>query len=260
MINLRKGSKGKEVARWQILLNKLGYDVGATDGFFGRRTELATKKFQQDNNLKTDGIAGTKTMAIALKLQENNSKVDIIEKFDDDYPPLPSFRSISSSELESLFGGFKYKVNSDNSIVIMDRWAERNIKVIEVPQLKGVLNPYINKPISGKVYFHIKVHDQILSFFNELEVAGIHNDILSWGGSFVPRLVRGSTKRLSNHAFGTAFDINMEWNGLNKQPALMHEKGCVRHIAEIASRFGFYWGGHFRGRKDGMHFEISRLL
>jgi hypothetical protein len=22
----------------------------------------------------------------------------------------------------------------------------------------------------------------------------------------------------------------------------------------------FYWGGHFSGRKDGMHFEVAKIL
>jgi len=27
----------------------------------------------------------------------------------------------------------------------------------------------------------------------------------------------------------------------------------------IANRFGFYWGGHYQSRMDGMHFEIAVL-
>jgi hypothetical protein len=46
---------------------------------------------------------------------------------------------------------------------------------------------------------------------------------------------------------------------LNKIPALVGQKGSVREIVPIANEFGFYWGGHFT-RKDGMHFEIAKIV
>ncbi|MBP0649891.1 M15 family metallopeptidase, partial [Mycobacterium tuberculosis] len=57
-----------------------------------------------------------------------------------------------------------------------------------------------------------------------------------------------------------AFDINAEWNPLGVEPAAMGAKGCVRELVPIANRFGFYWGGHFSTRADGMHFEVAKLL
>lgn len=33
----------------------------------------------------------------------------------------------------------------------------------------------------------------------------------------------------------------------------------MRELVPIANDFGFYWGGHFRSRLDGMHFEIAEL-
>jgi hypothetical protein len=84
--------------------------------------------------------------------------------------------------------------------------------------------------------------------------------VLTWEGSFAPRFVRGSNVTLSNHAWGTAFDINYAWNTLGAQPALRGQKGSVRELVPIANEFGFYWGGHFKGRADGMHFEVARPL
>jgi hypothetical protein len=46
---------------------------------------------------------------------------------------------------------------------------------------------------------------------------------------------------------------------LNKTPAMIGEKGCVRELVPIANECGFYWGGHFT-RKDGMHFEIAKII
>jgi hypothetical protein len=40
---------------------------------------------------------------------------------------------------------------------------------------------------------------------------------------------------------------------------LVGEKGSVRELVPIANRWGFYWGGHYNGRPDGMHFEVAFL-
>jgi hypothetical protein len=90
------------------------------------------------------------------------------------------------------------------------------------------------------------------------EKKGLLNLVLTYGGAYNPRLVRGGTS-LSPHAFGTAFDINYEWNKLGVQPVLAGEKGSVRELVLIANKYGFYWGGHFNKRPDGMHFEVAKL-
>ena len=64
---------------------------------------------------------------------------------------------------------------------------------------------------------------------------------------------------LSNHAFGTAFDINVPFNPLGARPALIGKQGSVRELVPIANEHGFFWGGHFGKRPDGMHFEVAVL-
>lgn len=61
--NLKYGSSGDEVKKLQQSLMNAGYDVGSTgaDGQFGDNTLAAVKKFQQDNGLAVDGIAGVNT-------------------------------------------------------------------------------------------------------------------------------------------------------------------------------------------------------
>ena len=82
---------------------------------------------------------------------------------------------------------------------------------------------------------------------------------------FVQRFIRKTQNRnprpLSNHAWGTAFDINVKWNKLGKVPTLLGQEGCVRELVELANKNGFFWGGHFGGgRVDGMHFELGKML
>ena len=98
----------------------------------------------------------------------------------------------------------------------------------------------------------------MLALFERWEQAGLKPLVSSWAGAFTPRFTRGSRSVLSNHAYGSAFDINAEWNGLGALPRLLSERGSVRKLVPIANELGFYWGGHF-SRRDGMHFELARL-
>lgn len=77
-----------------------------------------------------------------------------------------------------------------------------------------------------------------------------------WG--YAERPIRGSTTTLSNHASGTALDLNATRHPLGKrgtftaaQAAAIRDQlrtydGCIR------------WGGDYSGRPDEMHFEINR--
>ena len=92
------------------------------------------------------------------------------------------------------------------------------------------------------------------------EERGLIRLVLSWEGMYAPRYERGSSTRLSCHAWGAGFDINAEWNALGHVPALRPERGSVRELVPDANELGFYWGGHFLRRSDGMHFEVARPL
>lgn len=56
-----RGSCGDAVRKLQELLNKKGFDCGAADGIFGRKTYAAVVAFQKANGLSADGIAGPLT-------------------------------------------------------------------------------------------------------------------------------------------------------------------------------------------------------
>lgn len=59
---LRRGDNGPDVVTLQQALNELGYLSGAVDGNFGTNTMTAVRKFQEDNGLDADGIAGRLTL------------------------------------------------------------------------------------------------------------------------------------------------------------------------------------------------------
>ncbi len=59
---LKPGDSGDEVAKLQKALKAEGYDVKVT-GYYNEKTEKAVRKFQKDNGLKVDGVAGQQTLA-----------------------------------------------------------------------------------------------------------------------------------------------------------------------------------------------------
>ena len=61
---LSRGSKGYYVTQLQTMLIKRGYSLPryGADGDFGAETEAAVKKFQADNGLEPDGVAGPITI------------------------------------------------------------------------------------------------------------------------------------------------------------------------------------------------------
>lgn len=59
---MRLGSSGDDVRQLQLTLNAKGAKL-ATDGVFGRATEVAVQAFQKRAGLTADGVAGPKTMA-----------------------------------------------------------------------------------------------------------------------------------------------------------------------------------------------------
>ena len=67
---LKKGYKGIFVKQLQAHLRALGYFNGAPLGNFLEQTEKAVKDFQQDYNLKIDGVFGPITKAAMLNLGE----------------------------------------------------------------------------------------------------------------------------------------------------------------------------------------------
>jgi hypothetical protein len=88
--------------------------------------------------------------------------------------------------------------------------------------------------------------------FNEL-IEPIDGGALDdWGYNF--RMVRGATDKLSNHASGTAIDLNATKHPLGKRGTFPSEK--VPMLRALAKKYGMMWGGEFRLRSDEMHFEI----
>lgn len=257
MKTIKYGSKGKQVSAWQFFLIGEGHLIQA-DGHFGKQTKLATIKFQKKHKLTADGIVGNRTYAAAMMIGMPVVESDSTGTGGPNWPQKPSFKPLTSTaERQKLFGKFSYKhtptAKNKEKITVTDDWVKQNIVYVDLPQL--------SKAFKGKytrMRFHKLAANQLKALWAEWEARGLLHHVISYEGAYTARLVRGSTKTLSNHAFGTAFDINARYNGLGKMPALKGEKGSVRELVKIANKHGFYWGGHF-SRGDGMHFEVAVL-
>ena len=256
---LKLGVSGPDVKKWQTFLIGQGFHSGAVSGEFDAATEAATKEFQKHNLIDVDGRVGNQTFGTAMRLGFELVTDDDPSKTGPNFPPPPDFPALASNAArQKVFGKFTFEPKplpgNPENIVITGGWQQENIVAVVIPELIGVPGA----PHDGRVFFNKQATAQLSALWAAWAKAGLLDKVLSWGGSFVPRFVRGSTTVLSNHSFGTAFDINMAQNGLGVEPARIGMKGSVRELVPIANKNGFYWGGHF-SRRDGMHFEIAVL-
>lgn len=78
-----------------------------------------------------------------------------------------------------------------------------------------------------------------------------------WG--YAERPVRGSTSTLSNHASGTAIDINAPQHPLGIDETKNFSDEEIRAVRSIVAHCEgvIRWGGDYSGRQDPMHLEID---
>jgi hypothetical protein len=81
--------------------------------------------------------------------------------------------------------------------------------------------------------------------------------LLGNAGMLVNRLQRGSSTKLSNHAFGTAIDFYID-RYLTQRGSHRSNRG-LDALAPFFNRAGWYWGATFP-TDDAMHFECSASL
>jgi len=255
---LKMGSTGHFVTQWQIFLRGQGYPVNTT-GFFDDETGDATRQFQRRCRIDDDGVVGNQTLGKAVGL--GLEIVDYAET-EASYPAKPTFPPLANNTArQQLFGPLEFApaptMSNPERIRITNNWDNANIVKLCLPQLIGKEGATAD----GTVHFHRKVAEQLRGLWQAWDDRGLLDLILSYSGDYVPRFVRGRAHEqvLSNHAFGTAFDINYAWNKLGTEPATAGTNGCVYELVPIAHEFGFYWGGHFT-RRDGMHFEVATII
>ena len=72
----KQGSvNSQEIKTIQQALNKLGFDAGKADGWFGGKTASAVRAFQKSKGLKVDGDPGPNTLKAMLNAVDNKPKL-----------------------------------------------------------------------------------------------------------------------------------------------------------------------------------------
>lgn len=260
METLRLGSMGDNVVKWKYFLLGQKIYIGMVTPEFDQQTVDASKIFQYSYGLNSDGIIGNATFAQAMKcgfqvIEDNSS-----DKSGYNWPPRPDFQPlIGNAAREQIFGKFAYvstpSPSNPEAIHVTDDWCTHNLTSVHIPQLVGIPG----SPKSGDIEFHKLAIHQLSRLFNDWEKAGLLHLVKTWNGSYSPRFIRGSTTSLSNHAWGTAFDINVQWNALGTAGPLVGQEGSTRELIPLANANGFYAGLHFKSRPDPMHFEIAKI-
>lgn len=78
---------------------------------------------------------------------------------------------------------------------------------------------------------------------------------LGTAGGLCARLIRGSTRSISNHSWGTAIDITLEGQ-LDPFADGATQFGLLI-LAEYFNEEGWFWGAAYNSREDSMHFEVG---
>jgi len=89
--------------------------------------------------------------------------------------------------------------------------------------------------------------------FHELVEPIDEGQLDDWGYAF--RQTRGSDRILSNHASGTAIDLNAIKHPLGKSNTFNKDQRNIINL--LITKYGLAWGGNYKKRKDDMHFEIA---
>jgi hypothetical protein len=259
---LRYGSRGPDVQEWQQFLDAQQRHV-EVDGVYGGATRDATERFQGRLGLSPDGVVGPATWRAAERIGLSVGEEAPSTRPEGSWPPPPAFAPLVTSEQRSaLFGRFEWiptpTPQNPEAIRILDGWAAESIAPVEVTQLRGVEVGGGGR-CGGRVPFHRLAAEPLRRLWRAWQEANLLDRVITFDGAYVPRLIRGSTTVLSAHAFGTAFDINARWNAIGRPPAPLTSRGSVIDLVELANQHGFYWGGHFSRRLDGMHFELARV-
>lgn len=138
-------------------------------------------------------------------------------------------------------GNYTYRANGDGTIAPASSWVSSHIVTAQVP-------------ILGSVTCNKVMIPQLRAALQEVVDRGLAKTIdpKQYAGCYYPRFIANTTQ-LSNHAFGTAVDLNTAGN----------QRGTVgemdRTVVAIFERWGFTWGGNWKWT-DPMHFEMNRIV
>lgn len=223
---LKLKSRGADVEKLQKILLEGGFGNLKIDSFFGKETEIAVKNFQLKNGINADGVVnklmrdmlGLEPTYLAYPLEVPNGYKEIIETFGD--PLLDSY------------------------------WLEYSDFCVTPKELNHVFTFENHKTNQHGFYCNKAMVITFQMVYREIVEKGLAPKLVSFDGCYNLRKIRGREK-LSTHSWGIAVDHNARTNPLGAEPVIDKE------LVQCFKNHGFIWGGDFKNRKDGQHFQYA---
>lgn len=173
---LENGASGSAVKALQEKLIKLGYKLGEIDSEFGKLTDAAVRKFQKDNKLDADGIAGAKTLA---KIDEMVKALDTKKEEVKPEPKKEEAKPVEEKKPETVKAPAEKKVEEVKDAPIPKIISLGDTHAFEVVTKKNI-TIYGKANLTGKV--------KVLKKGTKFKVYGYSQDkavLACGGGTFV---------------------------------------------------------------------------
>lgn len=106
--------------------------------------------------------------------------------------------------------------------------------------------------IPKRIYCNKDMVSPLTAAFKALIATGCVTELKTWDGCFNIRKKRGLAS-MSLHSWAIAIDVNAFENGLGQTPKLS------KLFVSCFTNNGFDWGGAWKSRVDGMHFQLSKI-
>lgn len=184
---------------------------------------------------------------------------------------------ITHAQRTALFGSFTFERHpvpgNPEAVTIDQAWTRANLVSVRIPQLPvpaGSTAPRPPAPAGRSATIHKLARLPLLALWAAWEREGLLHEPVPFNGAWVARFKRQSGTEaerarkcvilgpaaLSNHAWGTAFDIFAQALPLGRPCTPGHR---MIAMAAVAKQLGWEWGGDYKNRPDPMHLELVRL-
>lgn len=177
-----------------------------------------------------------------------------IENAPTDPAPAPRKpRQLTQLELRKRFPLVYNIAPKTRAVTVPKEWTTANLVWLQYPKTAGLQACLVHR--DARPVFE--------AWLLAVDKAGLTNRLVTFNGSFVPRLKRGANvpadeSGLSRHSRGIAIDFNAQWNRMGTPGAKLGEIGCMQELVPLMHACGLVSGLDWSGAsQDGMHVELG---
>jgi len=181
--SLREGDESTLVEDMQKRLKKLGFYSGDVTGHFGEKTTKAVRKFQEENDLTVDGIAGTKTLEEIFKQTGDTYTGNIIDANGAVVSTTKRYGKINADNVNMR----KSYSTSSGKVIEMDEGDE--IIITKTYRIGGA-DWYYGYTESGKYTYQGYVHSNYVDLLKDSEVVDKDFEDIDVGDAEIRGLIR----------------------------------------------------------------------